>query len=628
MPYSSVDEVPDYVPKDKRKQWMEVWNSSYKEHGDEERAFREANAVAGPHSGKKLLKAELYQDNGVYDETAEAGIRANITLWGDYAEGGPTYDPNGDYLCGSCAMRADKQYCTHVVGPINFGTGSCRIYEIGPSSGTPLPQKLTQIEVAYTERPTVRGFGCKRCEFGDTALVPDSIGRKLWCSFWGCHVMENACCFKNTGDDDVFAPVRGDKDQTEKSGGEAMPQVKKSDTFDTPLIFARMVKVDAAKREVWGVVTCELPDRDDEICDFDTTAPYFQAIVDEMKKASEVNPEGGVNIFPLRAMHGLIAAGKGIGIEFRKEAKEIYMGFKVVDDNEWKKVAENVYTGFSQGGRYVKRWKDGEYTRYTAKPGEVSLVDIPCLQAAHFDQVKVMKSLGDKGYDFIKEDGTTEVRKFALEKEAAIPTAEGAIPTTPTPISDVPSGPTTTCTCDCANCKAGSCSTCTMSEGCPCAGKAAKASKCACKCAGCSKGMHAECSADEKCQMCMAGKTQKKERGSLMKMSEQLRAKVTKRHNKYTEIIKAIIEERIDQRAYGQLGKGMYTVSEFAGVIDHLGWLLMSIEIEEMMEGEENETQEESAVLGEIKEILSRLLDAMLAYTEAQVDEAKEYLSA
>jgi hypothetical protein len=50
MPYASVDEVPSYVPKGKRKQWMEVWNSSYKEHGDEARAFREANAVAGPNS--------------------------------------------------------------------------------------------------------------------------------------------------------------------------------------------------------------------------------------------------------------------------------------------------------------------------------------------------------------------------------------------------------------------------------------------------------------------------------------------------------------------------------------------------------------------------------------------------
>src|ERR1700677_1396980 len=148
-------------------------------------------------------------------------------------------------------------------------------------------------------------------------------------------------------------------------------------------VFCPLIKVDVAKREVWGVVTAEVPDKEGEICDFDTTIPYYKAMVDEMSKATD-----GVNIFPLREMHGLSAAGKGIDIQFREGTKEVYMGFKVVDDAAWNKVAEGVYTGFSQGGRYVKKWKDGEYTKYTAKPSEVSLVDVPCLTRAHFDYVK------------------------------------------------------------------------------------------------------------------------------------------------------------------------------------------------------------------------------------------------
>lgn len=53
MPYSSDgSDVPDYVPKSKKKQWAAVWNSSYNTHGSEERAFREANAVAGPNASK------------------------------------------------------------------------------------------------------------------------------------------------------------------------------------------------------------------------------------------------------------------------------------------------------------------------------------------------------------------------------------------------------------------------------------------------------------------------------------------------------------------------------------------------------------------------------------------------
>jgi hypothetical protein len=74
---------------------------------------------------------------------------------------------------------------------------------------------------------------------------------------------------------------------------------------------------------------------------------------------------------------------------------------KVVDDAEWAKVEEGVYTGFSQGGRYLKRWPDPDrpsLTRYTAEPLEVSLVDHPCLPEATFA--------------VIKADGSTELRKF------------------------------------------------------------------------------------------------------------------------------------------------------------------------------------------------------------------------
>lgn len=462
----------------------------------------------------------------------------------------------------------------------------------------------------------------------------------------------------------------------------------KEGSFSEPLLFCRLVKVDQAKREVWGVVTCEEPDRDNEICDFDTTVPFYQALVDEMQKASEVNPDGGVNIFPLRAMHGLVAAGKGISIEFRKDAKEIYMGFKVVDDNEWKKVQENVYTGFSQGGRYVKRWKDGDYMRYTAKPGEVSLVDVPCLQAAHFDAVKVLKS---GGYDFIKDDGSTEFRKYSVTKEAgAIPATSGDIPTTPTPVNDADL--TGVCTCDCANCKNGSCSTCTAGEKCKCAGKAAKARKCSCKCAMCAKGECKSCSADEKCQMCMSAKAERIEemKALLSSMTKKEKKKAGVKYlvtdsdgngylpytrgdgkpnhnlmgaawaalhggyrgNKYegpdkagaikrlkqvyaregmetpseksariTDLIKSTLEDRINCRAYGYLGKGMYTVGRFASIVEDLGFLWLAIDYERDMEGDE------SPVVDDVKDILESLLDAVLAYTEEQVEEAKQILS-
>lgn len=163
--------------------------------------------------------------------------------------------------------------------------------------------------------------------------------------------------------------------------------------------FFPLVKVDEAQRIVYGLVTAEQPDRDGEICHYATTVPYFKAWSDVVSKASD-----GKSIGNLREMHGLSAAGAGKSIEFDDTNKSILMGFKVVDDQAWMKVQEGVYTGFSQGGEYVKRWQaewtDGEkYTFYTSSPIEVSLVDMPCLPAATFE--------------YVKANGQTEVRKFA-----------------------------------------------------------------------------------------------------------------------------------------------------------------------------------------------------------------------
>jgi uncharacterized protein YodC (DUF2158 family) len=60
----------------------------------------------------------------------------------------------------------------------------------------------------------------------------------------------------------------------------------------------------------------------------------------------------------------------------------------VVDEDDWKKCLEGVYTGFSQGGRYVRKWFDGKTNRYTAAPNEISLVDYPALKSATFSLVK------------------------------------------------------------------------------------------------------------------------------------------------------------------------------------------------------------------------------------------------
>lgn len=151
-------------------------------------------------------------------------------------------------------------------------------------------------------------------------------------------------------------------------------------------LFIPLTKVDTARRLVYGVVTAETPDRGNEICDYESTKPYYQEWSQGCHKAS-----GGKSLGNLRAMHGKVAAGRLESIHFEDAAKQIEICAKVVDDAEWAKVEAGVYTGFSQGGGYVRRWPDetnAKLTRYTANPSEISLVDLPCLPDAAFTMIK------------------------------------------------------------------------------------------------------------------------------------------------------------------------------------------------------------------------------------------------
>lgn len=159
-------------------------------------------------------------------------------------------------------------------------------------------------------------------------------------------------------------------------------------------VFARITKVDEAKRQVWGRAVQEIPDNSNEIFDYVTSKPHFEKWSAEFQKNTNGKSFGNI-----RAMHGAVAAGKAIDIIFQDKDLAIDIGTEIVDDNEWKKCVSGVYTGFSIGGRYVSKWKDGDLTRYTAKPSEISLVDKPCVPTANF-------------YEVIKMDGTVVKAEF------------------------------------------------------------------------------------------------------------------------------------------------------------------------------------------------------------------------
>lgn len=180
-------------------------------------------------------------------------------------------------------------------------------------------------------------------------------------------------------------------------------------------LFIPITKIDVAKRLVYGTIAEEVPDHADEIMDYATARPKFEAWSAQIEKASN-----GRSVGNLRAMHGSVAAGKLDQIIFDDDARRIATVAKVVDDSEWQKVLEGVYTGFSMGGRYARRWPDPDrpaLTRYTPEPMEVSLVDHPCIPSATFEVVKA--------------DGSVELRKFKrseAERDVSRDAAEFADP--------------------------------------------------------------------------------------------------------------------------------------------------------------------------------------------------------
>lgn len=154
------------------------------------------------------------------------------------------------------------------------------------------------------------------------------------------------------------------------------------------LLYIPIRKIEEERRLVYGIAAAEEVDRAGEIFDYESSKPYI-----ETWSAQQAKESGGVSYGNVRAMHGDVSAGKIVRpIDFDDESKTVNVCIKVVDDDEWRKVLEGVYTGLSFGGQYVRRWEDGAAMRYTLKPQELSLADRPCVPSASI--VEVVKSDG------------------------------------------------------------------------------------------------------------------------------------------------------------------------------------------------------------------------------------------
>jgi hypothetical protein len=153
-----------------------------------------------------------------YDFAKEDQTRQLMKEAAEYDEqGGPTFDPDGDYLCGTCLFRmlldsGVSNACWIVQGPISMDTGSCRKYKRGTpepeKSPLKMAEKYSQVDAGYAERPEAKGFGCfPRCGHASIAEGQDRDGRPTWCGQFGVHVQPKACCFFEGGKDLVLPKV-------------------------------------------------------------------------------------------------------------------------------------------------------------------------------------------------------------------------------------------------------------------------------------------------------------------------------------------------------------------------------------------------------------------------------------
>lgn len=170
----------------------------------------------------------------------------------------------------------------------------------------------------------------------------------------------------------------------------------------------KVVEQDDGSCLIYGTGVQEEPDVSGEIFDYDSSVPLLQKWSEAAFKRS-----GGKSYGNVRAMHGKQASGLvAQPLSYDPKLKKVNLVVKVVDPVDVRKSREGVYTGFSIGGRYVRKWPDAKLPgsmRYTAEPMEFSLVDMPNVRNATFDLVKV--------------GGDVEVVKFA-PSEAVSPDVE------------------------------------------------------------------------------------------------------------------------------------------------------------------------------------------------------------
>ena len=204
--------------------------------------------------------------------------------------------------------------------------------------------------------------------------------------------------------------------------------------------FFKVAAVDEQSHTVYGLATEEVPDKDEEVCIYADTAPYFVSWSREFMLATSASG-ADISLGCVRLMHGLTIAGKVVRIDFKPEQKQIWTLVSPANAEMWGLIAGGYVTGFSQGGTYIYRrcavcdtdkpsgkfcpkCQKNTLTNYAAAISELSIVDNPCLGTAHFSEIKRM--LANAEFAYTDSAGSMSVRKFHVDPESPAPADKSA----------------------------------------------------------------------------------------------------------------------------------------------------------------------------------------------------------
>jgi len=145
--------------------------------------------------------------------------------------------------------------------------------------------------------------------------------------------------------------------------------------------YVPITKKDYDKREVAGYATTEALDSEGEVIDLNAVKAALPSYLGPYDHERDMYQYGNI-----REMHNLSAVGKTM--EATVDDKGLFIKAKVVDPGAWVKVKEGVYTGFSIGGKALKKF--GNKIKELALK-EISLVDRPANPETIFSLVKFDK---------------------------------------------------------------------------------------------------------------------------------------------------------------------------------------------------------------------------------------------